>query len=167
MPVIQQHSAGLNVHWKVTEQYMKSGFQRTILEHSVYVQKCFSWLKGEFSSCDWGFFNELIITYSMIGNFWTSPRTCGNKTCYRVFDNGTLVHVTQSQMLENHSTNWSTAIVRKFSEPEFIYRLFNNCPLLLNASFISIICFLVLLETHVYIWIVNGTEHNCLKRFRI
>ena len=35
----------------VTEMCLKSGFQWRIREHSVYIQKCFSWLKGEFSSC--------------------------------------------------------------------------------------------------------------------
>ena len=53
VPAIQQHSVGLNVHWKVTEQCLKSGFQWKFREQSVDIQKCFSWLKGEFSSCEW------------------------------------------------------------------------------------------------------------------
>ena len=36
---------------KVTEQCLKSGFQWTFREHLVDIQKCFSWLKGAFSSC--------------------------------------------------------------------------------------------------------------------
>ena len=52
VPAIQQHSVGLNVHWKVTEQCLKSGFQWTFREQSVDIQVCFSWLKGEFSSCE-------------------------------------------------------------------------------------------------------------------
>ena len=47
VPGIQQHSVGLDVHWKVNEQC----FQWTFREHSVDIQKCFSRLKGEFSSC--------------------------------------------------------------------------------------------------------------------
>ena len=41
----------MNVHWKVIEQCLKSVFQGTFCKHSVDIQKCFSWLKGEFSSC--------------------------------------------------------------------------------------------------------------------
>ena len=52
VPAIQQHSVGLNDHWKVTEQCLKSGFQWAFHEHSVGIQKCFNWLKGEFSSCE-------------------------------------------------------------------------------------------------------------------
>ena len=51
VPAIQQHSVGLNAHWKVAEQCLKPGFQWTFRERSVGTQKCFSWLKGEFSSC--------------------------------------------------------------------------------------------------------------------
>ena len=62
VPAIQQHSVGLNVHWKVTKQCLKFGFQWTLREHSVDIQKCFSWLKGEFSSCEthWSISSKLV-----------------------------------------------------------------------------------------------------------
>ena len=47
VPAIQQRSLGMNVHWKVTEQCLKSGFQWTIGHIEI-----FSWLRGGFSSCD-------------------------------------------------------------------------------------------------------------------
>ena len=52
VPVTQQRSVGLNAYWKVTEKCLKSRFQLTFREHSVNIQKCFSWLIGEFSSCE-------------------------------------------------------------------------------------------------------------------
>ena len=49
VPAIQQHSVGMNAHGKVTEHCLKSGFKWTFLEHSMYIKKCSSWLKGESS----------------------------------------------------------------------------------------------------------------------
>ena len=66
---IQQHSFELNVHWKVTEQCLKSGFQWTFREYSVDIQKCFSWLKRNFSSCVINMTIDLIINQLSI---WTA-----------------------------------------------------------------------------------------------
>ena len=62
--------------WMSTERSLNStwnpDFQWTFREHSVDIQKCFSWLKGEFSSCDCQTFSEFfspVRTYKQLSKF--------------------------------------------------------------------------------------------------